>query len=182
MEDRNTCNQNRIVIYESKTGFTEKYARWIAEYLQCETRPLNMVREQDALAYDTVIFGGWIMGNHIMGLDKVLSWQHSSMIVYGVGASSATQETAALIWQQNPLGNIPFFYLQGGIVYEKLGFFTRYMLRFMGRQLAKKQDKTEQEADMSEKLAASFDGTDRASVMELVALAEKQGKAGERHE
>lgn len=182
MEDRNAGNQNRIVIYESKTGFTERYARWIAERLHCEARRLRMVSEQEVKRYDTVIFGGWIMGNHIMGLDQVLEWKHPSVIAFGVGASPAARETAALIRQQNPLGDIPFFYFQGGIAYEKLGFFTRHMLKFMGKRLMQKQGKTEQEAKMAECLAASFDGTDRAAVTELVALAETQGKAGGRHE
>ena len=32
---------NRIVVYTSKTGFTEKYAKWIAEELQCEAVSLK---------------------------------------------------------------------------------------------------------------------------------------------
>lgn len=178
MENHSLCKRSRIVIYESKTGFTEKYARWIAEELHCEARALKSISGQGLLEYDTVIFGGWIMGNHIMGLDKLLSRQHPSVIVYGVGASPAAQETAALIRQQNSLGDIPFFYFQGGIAYEKLGRLTGYMLRFMGRQLAKRRDRTEQETDMAKLLSGSFDHSDRAAVTELVALEEERGKAG----
>ena len=38
---------NYVVIYKSKTGFTEKYASWIAEELNCEKYPLENVSMVD---------------------------------------------------------------------------------------------------------------------------------------
>ena len=32
-----------IVVYTSKTGFTKKYAQWIAEDLGCEAKGLNEI-------------------------------------------------------------------------------------------------------------------------------------------
>lgn len=31
----------RLVVYQSATGFTEKYATWIAEKLSCEAKELR---------------------------------------------------------------------------------------------------------------------------------------------
>lgn len=31
-----------LVTYKSKTGFTKKYAKWIAEELNCETKDTKM--------------------------------------------------------------------------------------------------------------------------------------------
>ena len=34
-----------IVVYQSETGFTKKYAEWIAEALDCEAVPFKKVNE-----------------------------------------------------------------------------------------------------------------------------------------
>ena len=40
----------RIVVYESGTGFTAKYAGWIAQRLGCEAKEFKNVK-QNALVY-----------------------------------------------------------------------------------------------------------------------------------
>lgn len=47
-----------IVVYTSKYGTTEKYARWIAEGLHCPAKELQDISAQDLTAYDTIIYGG----------------------------------------------------------------------------------------------------------------------------
>ena len=52
-----------VVVYSSKTGFTKKYAQWIAEDLSLEAYDL---KESDNLkevlsGVDTLIFGGGII-------------------------------------------------------------------------------------------------------------------------
>ena len=36
-----------IVVYSSQTGFTEKYAKWIAEALNCEAIPVKQAKKLD---------------------------------------------------------------------------------------------------------------------------------------
>lgn len=54
---------NTIVIYESATGFTEQYAEWIADELDCPCRPLKQISGTELATFDRVIFGGWVMGS-----------------------------------------------------------------------------------------------------------------------
>lgn len=56
-----------IVIYNSKTGFTEKYAKWIAEALQCQS---ISIREKlpDLSEYDRIIFGSNVKAGKIGSL------------------------------------------------------------------------------------------------------------------
>ena len=54
---------NRIVVYQSETGFTRQYAEWIGAALGCEARPIKHISAQELKQYEGVIFGGWIMGN-----------------------------------------------------------------------------------------------------------------------
>jgi flavodoxin len=43
-----------IVIYKSKTGFTKKYAQWIAAELSADLLEAAMVAADKLAAYDTV--------------------------------------------------------------------------------------------------------------------------------
>lgn len=59
-----------VVVYSSKTGFTKKYAQWIAEDLSLEAYELE---ESDNLkevlsGVDTLIFGGGLYAIGINGL------------------------------------------------------------------------------------------------------------------
>ena len=38
---------NKLVIYQSETGFTRQYAQWIAEALGCPARPAGEVTEAE---------------------------------------------------------------------------------------------------------------------------------------
>ena len=50
-----------IVIYNSQTGFTKKYADWITEAAGCEAVPLKKVRKVKLAEYDAIVFGSWCM-------------------------------------------------------------------------------------------------------------------------
>ena len=61
-----------IVIYNSKRGSTEQYARWIAEDIKAEQCIALEHADFHALdQFDVVVFGGWIRGSGIVGLDKL---------------------------------------------------------------------------------------------------------------
>lgn len=108
-----------IVIFESATGFTEQYAKWIATALECQCKPLKQVSETDLTAYECIIFGGWIMGNGIIGLEK-LHAMVKPYAVFAVGSTPAYDEVVSSIKEQNKLGDIPLFYMVGGFRFEKL--------------------------------------------------------------
>ena len=52
----------RIVVYQSGTGFTAKYADWIAKDLGCEAKEYKHVNPGELAGFDMVIYGGWIFG------------------------------------------------------------------------------------------------------------------------
>ena len=60
-----------IVVYKSGTGFTKKYANWIAEALNCEAVQLKKVNLNELTNYDVVVYGGWIMAGMVSGYDKI---------------------------------------------------------------------------------------------------------------
>lgn len=156
-----------IVIYNSKTGFTKQYAQWIAEALNCSCKPLKNVSAAELQDFDKIIFGGWIMGNMIMGLDK-LRGMAKPAAVFAVGSTPAYEEVIAQINEQNKMDGVPLFYMEGGFHFEELGFAQKMLLKALKKSTAKKENRDRQGDFMVQALGTSFDHTDREQILPLV--------------
>lgn len=66
--------QRTIVLYTSKYGATETYARWIAEALGCQALPLAGFSKKELQDYDTVIYGGGVQAGGVRGLEPFTKW------------------------------------------------------------------------------------------------------------
>ena len=53
--------ERTIVIYKSKNGSTEKYAKWIAETLDCKEIKTEDFSKKDFKNYEKIISGGCIL-------------------------------------------------------------------------------------------------------------------------
>ncbi len=158
---------NNIVLYESNTGFTARYAGWIARALPCESRPLKGLSKEETAKYDRVIFDGWVMGNGIAGLDKLRALT-SPAVVFAVGSTPPYDEVIAAIKEQNKLGELPFFYMQGGFAFEELGLPLRLLLKGLKKSVAKKQGRSRQEEFMAGAFGASFDSASEEQAGPLI--------------
>ena len=159
---------NRIIIYESKTGFTEQYAKWIAEALKCKYKHIKDVSSNELNTYDQIIFGGWVMANMIRGLDKLKKMSKSPTIIFAVGSTPPFDEVITQIKTQNKLDNIPFFYFQGGFHFEKLGFMKRVLLKTLKKSTNKKENPTPQEEFMAQMLGTSFNNSSQEQISPLL--------------
>lgn len=159
---------NTIVIYESKTGFTAQYAQWIAEELGCESVSLKQITKENLNQYDKIIFGGRIMANMIMGLDKLSGMTSNLTAVFAVGATPAYEEVIQAIKTQNKLSDVSFFYMEGGFHFEQLGFAQQILLKTLKKSVAKKENPSRQEAFMAQALGTSFDHSEKNQIYPLV--------------
>lgn len=157
-----------IVVYKSSTGFTRTYAEWIAAELNCKAIDLKSITESIISEYETIIYGGWIMGNMITGLDRIKKMISQNLIVYAVGSLPRTAKVEENIKEHNHLENIPFYYMEGGFHFEKLNFLTRIMLKVMKKSIAKKENKSETDLFMEKNLGTSFDKSNIKSIIPLV--------------
>lgn len=157
-----------VVIYKSKTGFTRQYAQWIAEALSCEALPMNKVNMNSIREYDTIIYGGWILGGMVMGLDKVRKMQPKQLVIFATGASVPCDITEQGIKEASHIDNEPFFYMEAGFRFEQLGFFKKMMLKMVKKSVAKKENKTEQDQYMEKVLGTSFDNSNKTNINPLV--------------
>lgn len=157
----------KIVVYQSGTGFTAKYAGWIAEELGCEAREYKSVKANDLLEFDMVIYGGWIMANMVVGYDKIKALNLKNVIVFGVGMSVPSVETAEKIASQNQIPCDRFFYFEGGYNPDKLGFAKKMMVNMIKKSIEKKEEKTAEEQHMLASFAGA-DHTDREATKKLI--------------
>lgn len=164
----------KIVIYESVTGFTKKYAQWIAEELQAEIKDTRTMNGVNLAEYDLVVFGGWLMGGRISGLEKIHKQNVKKLVVFATGASLDTKELAEEIRKANPLSGISFFYLPGGMHYSELGFMKKAMLKMVKKSIAKKENKTEADLYMEKVICTDFDMTDKKYIAPLLEACEER--------
>ncbi|MCH1981984.1 flavodoxin domain-containing protein [Ruminococcus sp. OA3] len=159
----------RLVVYQSGTGFTRQYAMWIADALSCRAVDLKQTTENMIREHEQVIFGGWIMGNMIRGLDKINKMNPGHLYVFAVGSTPDDIVDTVEIKELNHLGDTPFFYMPGGFRFEQLNFMTRRMLKILKRSAAKKENKNPQEQYMANALGTSFDHSDKKYTEPLLA-------------
>lgn len=72
--DKKVGPQRTIVLYTSKYGAAETYARWIAEALGCRAVPLDKFSKKELQGYDTVIYGGGVQAGGVRGLEQFTKW------------------------------------------------------------------------------------------------------------
>lgn len=167
----------KIVIYKSKTGFAQKYAKWIGEELKCETVELQNINAKKLQDYDIIIYGGGVMATTIYDMKKVknLFSQLSSKkwVIYATGMTPGNDqgnfENLKKTNLNDGLENVPFFYFHGGLNYEKMGFISKKMLGMVGSMLAKKEDKTAEEEELVKVFGSSSDFSDVKFIDPLVA-------------
>ena len=95
-----------IVVYSSKTGFTKKYAEWIAEELSYNILPYKDFSKEVMEENDVIVFGSRIHAGKIDNLNKVKAYFYDNskqkIIVFATGATpSAAQNVINKMWDNN---------------------------------------------------------------------------------
>ena len=122
----------RVIIYKSKTGHTERYARMLSKELNI---PCYSYKDAKVSENDEVIFLSYIYASKIMGLSKILK-KYNVKVIIAVGALAYSKDYLNTLKNTNNI-KLPLFYLRGGINYSKLNFFFRKFLHIIGKDIAK---------------------------------------------
>ena len=157
----------RIVVFKSGTGFTAKYANWIAEELGCKAIELNKVKKSDLANYDEVIYGGWLMANMVCGYNKIKELNLKKVIVFGVGMTVPSDEVLEKLAEQNKINKENFFYFEGGYNPKKVGFFKKMMMNMIKKSIEKKVEKTAEDLHMLETFKGA-DNTNKEAIKPLI--------------
>ncbi|MDO5423617.1 MAG: flavodoxin domain-containing protein [Eubacteriales bacterium] len=160
-----------VVIYYSKTGFTEKYAKWLAGELDCPCLSLDKGKKTDLSAYDVILYGSGFRSGTVKNRDwfrkKVLPLGKKN-IIFVTGATAPQSPLIQKSLKQNftdaELEKIKFFYMHSGLNYEKMGPGDRMMIKAF-RHIRKRRAQEKQEGPRAAALSGkSFDFSDPSYV------------------
>ncbi len=159
---------NFTILYNSKTGFTRKYAQLLAEELGCAALPLGDA-PADLSQYAAVAFGRRLHAGVVDGWKKAQKLLNSrgakKLVVFATGAMpNGAGEQIRKVWEQNltpgELDAVPHFYLQAGLCLEKLGAGDRAMLKVAGWAMGRKKAKTPEDQAFQDAISRSYDISD----------------------
>lgn len=158
-----------VVIFNSQTGFTKRYAEWIAEAAGADYMELSVAKQRELTAYEAVVFGGWACAGSISKLnwfkDNMDRWQDKKLIVFCVGASPVDSPEIEPSLRRNfteeQFKKVHVFYCPGGLHYEKMSLPSRLMMKMFLKTLKAKKGKTEADREMIRMISASYDISDR---------------------
>lgn len=170
-----------IVIYNSQTGFTKRYAQWIAKKTGADCVELSEAKKRSMDAYEAIIFGGWACAGGISKLrwfkGNMDQWAGKKLIVFCVGGSpidSPSIETALKNnFSEAEFKKVNVFYCPGGFCYEKMSASSRLMMKLFLKTLKAKKDKTEEEREMIKMISASYDISDPKYIEPILKCLEK---------
>lgn len=157
-----------IVIYTSQTGFTKRYAEWIAEKSGAECYELRDAKKKDMDNYDAIIYGGWACAGTISKLSwfkgNINKWEGKKLIAFCVGASPLENPEIEPALKKNfsedEMNRVKVFYCPGGFCYEKMSKTSKLMMKMFIKMLKAKKDKTEEDEIMIKMISSSYDISD----------------------
>lgn len=165
-----------IVVYESRYGSTERYAKWIGEELDCRVLKINDISIVDLLNYDNIIFGGWLHAGTIKGFKNIYKdidkFESKNLIVFYVGLSIMDDKIYEEVKKNNfkDVKNIKQFYLRGAFNYENLNITDKLMMNMLKIILKrqKEEDMDENTKGMLDAYVTPVDLTDKESIKPII--------------
>ncbi len=161
-----------VIFYESKTGFTKKYAEWIAEEIKGDAFPVSEVKKIDLAKYDALVFGGWTFAGSIKGWKEVKKYFESfkgKKVLFATGSTPPETAEAKVSLEkyraEAELCSTRAFYLRGGIDYNKMHGMNKVMMKMMSAMMKKQHGEDSEEY---KEVSQNFDGTDRAALKPII--------------
>ncbi|RVU98383.1 flavodoxin [Coriobacteriales bacterium OH1046] len=175
-----------LIIYTSQTGFTKKYAGWIAGRMKADLIELKDARKKDAAFFDeyqAIAYGGWAIAGKVAKvkwfLDKAADWRGKRLAVFCVGASPnespVIEEALHNMLSVEQRAYIRAFYCQGGLNYEKMKLPSKLAMKMFASIMKRKKKVTEDEKNMAEMISASYDISDFEYIEPIVLYLENEG-------
>ena len=172
-----------IVIYTSQTGFTKRYAEWIAERMNGDILDLKDAKKKaDSYfdGYDAIVYGGWCMAGKVVNsgwfLTKAPGWKGKRLAIIAVGCSpDGTPEVAEALKQlltDDQRQYIKAFYCQGGINYDRMKFPYRMAMKLFANSLKNRKNATAKDKEMGEFIAQNHDLAEIRFIEPIVAYLE----------
>lgn len=172
-----------VVIYESKYGYTKRYAEWTAKALSCPIFERKRFRTQDFSKYDIIVYGGGLYAGSVSGIKliadswRILSKKKVFLFTCGLADTnhpdnvSNIKKSLSKVLSPEMLSHIELFHLRGGIDYSNLNFIHKSMMYMLRRMLLKKglNNLSAEERYIIDTYGSCMDFTDSKSIQPLTA-------------
>ncbi len=166
------------VVYSSTTGFTRKYAIWIAEALEAKCHALNDMKNEDFEDYDFFVYGGSLHAVGITGLntfkERISKFKDINWTVFAVGATPVREDVVPILIRENltleERDQIRLFYFRGGFDYDALKFKDKLLMKLLKLKIKMKpqNERTPDEKGMINVYDQRTDFTQKKSIEEIV--------------
>lgn len=167
-----------IILYQSKYGATEQYAKWLAEEMQFDCVKISEADISKVLAYDIVVAGGGIYASGIAGLSflrghmEVL--QGKILAAFCVGASPYDEKAMQKLYSANfkdTLQDIPCFYCRGAWYESRMKFKDRMLCKMLQKAVLRKDPSTYEpwEDALVHAMGGDCDWTDKQNLAPMIA-------------
>lgn len=167
----------KVVIYASHYGYTQKYANWIAQALQCKVVNVSELDEKKLAQCDVIIWGGGLYASGINGIKQFKKLfpllRQKKLIVFTVGLASVDDpEPFKQLVQQNfdqeQIDRIQFYHFRGGMDYKRLSFAHRSMMAALRRVILMKKEQSEDAKGVLETYGKTIDMSNRDAIQPLL--------------
>lgn len=162
------------IVYCSQTGFTKKYADWLAEDLESEAVPYADRGRADLGDADILVFCSWLHAASIKGAKwlKRAMGEHPNLdvVVLVTGAmpvpckmqpASEFEDAFRRTFSESEHPDLPHFYCRGGFDYDRLSTPDKMAMRMFFKMNAKAAETDPKAAEMLRVMKDGFDGTRR---------------------
>ena len=154
-----------LIVYESKTGFTKKYADMLAE--KTKLKVFNVKELSKVNNDEEIIFLGWMKVGKIQGLNRVQKYKVKA--VCGSGTGRTAEPSTGTVIARNKIEGIPFFYLRGGCFpLKELKGFDKIMMSMFVKMLKNRKDKDEKVEESISIIENGFDGVKQENLSPVV--------------
>lgn len=158
-----------LVVYTSQTGFTKRYAEWLADAVGADCLELSVAKKRELSEYDAIIFGGWVCAGSISKIawfkGNIERWPGKKLAVFCVGGSPIYSPDIAPFLERSftpaERSRLKAFYCPGGFNYEKMPAPSKLMMKMFSAALKAQKDKTEAEEAMAKMISHSYDLSDK---------------------
>ena len=127
----------KAIVYNSKTGFTKEYAEILSKKINVPCYNLKEIKNK-LNKNDKIAYLAWICAGNITGINKVKN--KYNVICYGaVGAFPKKENYINTLVSGNGIEKEKLFYLRGGIDFNKLKGFNKFVVKIVGKALESKE-------------------------------------------
>lgn len=143
-----------VIAYESKTGFTKRYAEMLAARTGLKAYRVKEISKKNQ---DEIIFLGWMKAGKVQGLDKLKNKNVKAVCASGTARTAEPNNEAVIA--RNKIEGKPFFYLRGGCLpLKELKGMDKILMSLFLRMLKSRKDKDEELQEAIRNIENGFDG------------------------